>query len=81
MDEIALILYYKGPECADYGISASGRAEENAGRNSEMNNSKKDLGTLGLGSSNMDWLPGMDFPQTISIILPNIIHSCKKKNL
>jgi len=28
-----------------------------------------------------NWLCGLDFPQTISIILPNTIHSCKKKNL
>jgi len=28
-----------------------------------------------------NWLRGLDFPQTITIILPNTIHSCKNKNL
>jgi len=80
-DEIAVVLYYKGLEGKDYEISASGWAEENAGGNSEMNNFKKDLGTFDFGSNNGVWLPDPNSLQTISIILPNIIHSCKKKNL
>lgn len=56
-DEIALNLYYKGLEGADSGISASGRAEEKAGRNSEMNNPKKGLRTIDFGSNNAVWLP------------------------
>ncbi|GAI80469.1 unnamed protein product [marine sediment metagenome] len=40
-EEIALNLYYKGLKDADHGISASGRAEENAGRNLVLLNSKK----------------------------------------
>jgi len=55
-DEIALLLYYNGSEGADCGISAIGRAEENAGGNSEMNNSKKDFGTFDFGSNNGVWL-------------------------
>ena len=57
-DEIALFLYYKGLEGADCGISASGRAAENAGRNSEMNSSRKDLRILDFGSNRAVWLPG-----------------------
>ncbi len=41
-EEIALFLYYKGIEGADHEISASGRAEENAGRNSAMINFERD---------------------------------------
>jgi len=42
------------------------KVEENTGRNSEMNNSKKDLGTFDFGSNNessnrQNWLPGQDY--------------------
>jgi site-specific DNA recombinase len=57
-DEIALSLYYKGPEDADYGISASGRAKENAGRNSEVFDFKKVSEEADLSSSRHVWLPG-----------------------
>ena len=30
---------------------------------------------------NMDWLPVLASPQTISITIPNLIHGCKKRNL
>ncbi len=80
-EEIALSLYYKGLEGADCGISASDRAEENAGKNSDMSTSKNDLFASEDSLSDSDWLRGLDFQQTISIILPNTIHSCKKKNL
>jgi len=39
--------------------SSNNRAEGNAGRNSDMNNSKKDLGTFDFGSNNANWLPGL----------------------
>ena len=79
--EITLNLYYKGIESIDKEISASGRAEENAGGNSDMIDFKRDP-VLNSGSSNrQEWLRSLDFHQTISIILPNTIHSCKKKNL
>ncbi|MHB1253392.1 MAG: hypothetical protein ACYCZ1_04430 [Candidatus Humimicrobiaceae bacterium] len=29
----------------------------------------------------MNWLPFADSLQTIEIVLPNIIHGCKRKNL
>jgi len=80
-EEIALILYYKRLESIDKEISASGRTEENAGRNSVLLNTKKDLFTSEDSLSDSNWLRGLDFQQTISIILPNTIHSCKKKNL
>ncbi|MBN2073857.1 MAG: hypothetical protein JW770_07940 [Actinobacteria bacterium] len=57
-DEIALFLYYKGSKDADYGISASGRAEENAGRNSSMIDFKKGSGMVDWSSSRHVWLPG-----------------------
>lgn len=80
-EEIALSLYYKELEDADCGISASGRAEENAGRNSVLSNSKKDHRITVDSLRSKRWLRGLDFPQTIPIILPNTIHTCKKKNL
>ena len=58
IDEIAILLYYKGPEDTGYGISSSGRANENAGRNLEMIDSKEDLGISDLSSSRHVWLPG-----------------------
>lgn len=80
-EEISLFLYYKELEGADRGISASGLAEENAGRNSDIIDFKRDC-IMPSGSSDCQkWLPGLGFYQTISIILPNVIHSCKKKNL
>jgi len=33
--------------------------EENTGRNSEMNGSKKEPGILDFGLNNTDWLPGL----------------------
>ena len=80
-EEIALLLYYKGLESPGSKISASGQAEENAGRNLKMSNSKDNLGTVDFSLINANWLRNMDFNQTISIILPNTIHACKKKNL
>ncbi|MBL7197290.1 MAG: hypothetical protein ISS47_04270 [Candidatus Omnitrophica bacterium] len=80
-DEIALLLYYKGPEGTNYEISASGRAKENAGRNSVVLNPKKDLFAPEASLINKDWLPDLDSPQTIRIILPNNVHGCKRKNL
>ncbi|NQT67772.1 MAG: recombinase family protein [Actinobacteria bacterium] len=56
-EEIAVVLYYKGLKDADHGISASGRAKENAGRNSKLNGSKKEPGILDFGSNNAVWLP------------------------
>jgi len=64
LDEIALLLYYNGPEDVEYGISASGRAEENAGRNSEINNSNKDHGTFDFGLNNGVWLCFLDEVRT-----------------
>jgi hypothetical protein len=80
-DEIALFLYYKGSEGTGYGIPASDRAKENAGRNLVMIDSKENLGISDWSSSCYTWLRDLDFSQTIPIILPNTIHSCKKKNL
>ena len=80
-EEITLILYYKGLEDADHGISASGRAEENAGRNSDMIDLKRGP-VMNSGSSNRQiWLPSSASLQTIEIVLPNTIHGCKIKNL
>ncbi|NQT67769.1 MAG: hypothetical protein HQ569_09395, partial [Actinobacteria bacterium] len=53
---ITLIFYYKGLKGTDHGISASGRAKENAGRNSKLNGSKKEPGILDFGSNNAVWL-------------------------
>jgi len=80
-DEIALLLYYKGLEDAEHGISASDRAEENAGRNSDIIGYKIDPEMLYGSSNHQVWLRGLDLPQTISIILPNTVHGCKRKNL
>ena len=80
-EEIALSLYYKGPEGAEHRISASGRAEENTGRNSDPSICNNGLFTSEDSLSDSEWLPDQNSLQTISIILPNIIHSCKKKNL
>jgi len=55
-EEIALLLYYKGIEGAEYGIYASGRAEESAGGNSKLIDSEKELGTFVFGSNNGVWL-------------------------
>jgi len=57
-EEIALILYYKGLEDTDCGISASGQAEENAGRNSVLSNSKKNLCITTDSLRDVEWLPG-----------------------
>ena len=57
-EEIALILYYKSFEGTNYEISASGREEENAGRNSDPSIYKNDLFTSENSLSDSDWLPG-----------------------
>jgi site-specific DNA recombinase len=57
-DEIALFLCYKEHRGVDHIISTSGRVEENTGRNSKLNGSKKDPGILDFGSNNGVWLPG-----------------------
>jgi len=80
-EEIALVLYYKRIESVDKGISASGRAEENAGRNLDMTGFKKDSVAASGSSNRQIWLRGLDSPQTILIILPNTIHGCKRKDL
>jgi len=79
-EEIALILYYKGLEDTDCGISASGQAEENAGRNSVLSNSKKNLCITTDSLRDVEWLHFFDLLQTIKIVLPNTIHGCKRKN-
>ncbi|MBC8390575.1 MAG: recombinase family protein [Actinobacteria bacterium] len=58
-DGIAVSLYCKGLGDTDHGISASGRAEENAGRNSDMIDLKRGP-VMNSGSSNHQiWLPGL----------------------
>jgi len=56
-DEIALFLYCKGSFDKDHGISASGRAKENAGRNSAVIDLKKGLGMSDWSSNRHGWLP------------------------
>ena len=80
-EEIALLLYYKGIKGEAPEISNSGLAEKIAGRNLNLSNSKVGSEALDFGLKNVKWLRNMDFNQTISIILPNTIHACKKKNL
>jgi hypothetical protein len=75
------LLYYKGLESKTPEISTSGRAEKNAGRNLKIGNSKNNFEALDFSLENDKWLRNMNFNQTISIILPNTIHACKKKNL
>jgi len=58
-EEIALNLYYKELEDADYEISVSGRAEEKVGRNLEMSSFRKNSRTLDFGSNNAVWLLGL----------------------
>jgi len=80
-EEIAILLYYKGLEGVAPEISDSSRAEKNANRNLELSSSKVSPGTPDFGLDSDNWLRNMNFNQTISIILPNTIHACKKKNL
>ena len=40
--------------------SSNSRVEENAGKNSEMNNSDKDSGIPDIGLNQSNWLPGLD---------------------
>ena len=56
-EEIALILYYKSFEDTNYLYSASGWAEENAGRNSDLSTYKNDLFTSEDSLSDSNWLP------------------------
>jgi len=56
-EEIALFFYYKGPGDIDCRISASGWAEENAGRNSNMIDFKRDPVMTDGSSNRQNWLP------------------------
>nr|MBU1328618.1 recombinase family protein [Candidatus Omnitrophota bacterium] len=80
-EEIALSLYYKSFKGTNYEISASGRVEENAGRNLDIIDFHKSLEMPGDSSDHTSWLPDSDSFQTIPIVLPNNIHACKRKNL
>jgi len=80
-EEIALSLYYKSFKGTNYEISASGRVEENAGRNLDIIDFHKSLEMPGDSSDHTRWLPDSDSFQTIPIVLPNNIHACKRKNL
>jgi site-specific DNA recombinase len=55
-EEIALSLYYKGLEDTDCGISVSGRAKKNAGRNSDSCIYKNGLFTSEGSLSDSNWL-------------------------
>jgi len=55
-DEIALLLYYNRSGEADSGISASNRAEESAGGNSDSCIYKNDLFTPNYSLNNSKWL-------------------------
>lgn len=48
--------------------SSNSRAEENDGRNSEMNNSDKDPGIPDIGLNQGKWLPILDAFRTIEMI-------------
>ena len=80
-EEIALLLYYKGIENADFKISTGSQVDENVSRNLKMSNSEKNISAPDFSLNNSKWLRNMDFNRTISIILPNTIHACRKKNL
>ena len=57
-EEIALILYYKSFKGTNSTYSASGRAEENAGRNSDIIDFKRNPVMPDGSSSHQNWLPG-----------------------
>ena len=56
-EEITLILYYKGFEGAGHEIFTSGRAEENAGRNSDIIDFKRNPVMPDGSSNHQNWLP------------------------
>ena len=81
-EEIALTLCYQSsfenPDCLS---SASGRPHTAAGRRTDFGSGKKSSPTGTCRAIHQDWLPGSSSGQTITIILPNTIHNCKRKNL
>jgi hypothetical protein len=77
-EEIALSLYYKGNHGAALKISTSDQTKKNDDRNLNLSNPKVSPETLDYSLKNAKWLRNMNFNQTVSIILPNTIHACKK---
>ena len=81
-EEIAVILYYKrGSEDTNSSYTTSGCPHPASGRNSFSAHPKK-IPTIHLDSGDyQDWLPDSGSPQTITMILPNNVYACKRKNL
>ena len=80
-EEIALLLYYKGISGEAPKISTNETVKETTGRNLKLDNTELSPEAFDFGSENDKWLRNMNFNQTISIILPNTIHACKKKGI
>jgi hypothetical protein len=64
-----LSLYYKRPEGTAYEISASGQAEENAGRNSDPSICNNDLFTSEDSLGDSEWLGREDSNQQLYILI------------
>ena len=80
--EIAITFYYKVDcEKDEESVFGSGCPHSAAAKNGGVAQDKKipyisrDIG------DDITWLPKPEPTQTMDIILPNMIHGCKKKNL
>jgi len=60
---------------------ASGCPHSAACRNSFSAHPKKITPISTDRGNHQAWLPDSGLPQTITVILPNNVHACKKKNL
>ena len=81
-EEIAVTVYYKNGSEKEFPFSpASGWVGAATGRN-PVSAHPKEITPINIDRGNhQDWLPDLGSPQTITVILPNNVHACKKKNL
>ena len=83
-DEIAVTAYYRentGEEITANDASGWVRAATGKDKNSDFNKEIPASTGRNKSSEYIVWLPSSDSLQTITIVLPNTIHGCKRKNL
>jgi hypothetical protein len=83
-DEIAVSLYYgenPGKEAVKSDASGWVRAATGKDKNSDFNKEIPTSIVRNKSSECITWLPFSDSLQTITIVLHNTIHGCKRKNL
>lgn len=77
-DEIEINLYYKeGSEKSSETQIPSGRVRATAGKNEGLAEKNK----VANGDTLLKMAPSLQSARVVSIILPNTIHKCRKKNV